>query len=82
MEVYIIEEFDITDGQRLIDKSEPYISAEKAMKDHLYRHLEWKYISTQKFSGTILEHWEAESSYNDRKYLYSLEGYHVIGSDD
>lgn len=82
MEVYIIDEFDITDGQRLIYRSEPYINAEKAMKDHLYRHLEWKYITQQKFSGTVLEHWEAESIYNGRKYLYLLEPCHVMGSDD
>lgn len=82
MDVYIIDEFDMTDGQRLIDRSEPFISAEEAMKDYLYRHLDWKYITNIKFGGTVLEHWEAESSYNGRKYLYSLEACHVVGSND
>lgn len=82
IEVFVVDEFDVTDGHIFIDRSDPYISAEKAMKDLPYRHLDWKYISTTKFDGTIMERWEAVSETQDGKYLYNLEAVYVIGSDD
>jgi len=82
IEVFVVDEFDITDEYNFVDRSDPYISAEKAMKDFLYRHLDWKYISTTKFDGTVMERWEAVSETQNGKYFYSLEAVPVIGSDD
>lgn len=58
--------------------SEPYISAEYAMKDWFHNELEWRHVAITKFSGTVLEHWQAE----DNEYDYVLEKQHVNGSED
>lgn len=56
--------------------SDPYISAERAIQD--YNWLEWSHVNTTKFSGTVLDFWEAE---ND-KFSFLIKKEHVIGSDD
>jgi len=75
MYVWFISTFDVVG---LIDTSEPFFSAEKAMKYICYKHLEWKHIETPKFGGAVLEHWQAE--FNGNQYVLDKE--YVIGSDD
>lgn len=66
------------DNNEIDEVSEPFISAEYAMKDWLFNHLDWKHVEEPKFSGTVLEHWQAE----DDIYDYILEKHHVAGSED
>ncbi len=75
MYVWFVTIFD-EDG--VIDTGEPFISAEKAMNDICYRHLDWKHVEMPKFDGAILEHWQAEHEGRD----YILDKEYVIGSDD
>lgn len=65
------------DNEELDEVSQPYISAEYAMKDWFFHHLEWKHVENVKFSGTVLDHWQAESE----EYDYVLEAQHVEGSN-
>lgn len=65
------------DTNDIDEVSEPYISAEYAMKDWFFHHLEWKHVETPKFGGVILEHWQAESE----TYDYVLQAQHVNGSE-
>lgn len=60
-----------------VEVSEPYVSAEYAMKDWFWKHLPWEHVKITKFGGAVLEHWEAE----DEKYEYLLESQHVNGAD-
>jgi hypothetical protein len=57
--------------------SEPYISAEYAMRDWFWNHLDWRLIRNPKFGGAVLEHWYAE----DDKYEFILESQHVNGTE-
>lgn len=75
MYVWFVSVFD---DEGFVDTDEPFISAERAMSDVCYKHLDWKYIQRPKFDGTIMEHWQAE--YEGRDYILDKE--HVIGSDD
>lgn len=76
MNVWIVTTH-IKETDDIDEVSEPYISAECAMKDWPFRHLEWKHIETPKFGGTVLEHWQAE----DNSFDYVLESQHVNGSE-
>lgn len=57
--------------------SEPYVSAEYAMKDWFHNHLDWTHVQQPKFGGAVLEHWQAE----DDEFEYILEAQHVNGTD-
>jgi len=68
----------IFDDEGFVDKSEPFFSAEKAMKDICYHHINWKHIEIPKFGGVVMEHWQAE--FDGKEYILDKE--YVIGSDD
>lgn len=68
----------IFDEDELVDQSEPFVSAKRAMTDICYRHLDWKHVNNTKFDGTVLEHWKAE--FEGRDFL--LDKKYVTGSDD
>lgn len=65
----------LKDGQ-LDDVSEPFISADFAMRDWQFNHLDWTHVVNTKFSGTEMDHWQAEDDYYD----YVLEAQYVVGS--
>lgn len=65
------------DTSEIDEISEPFVSAEYAMRDWLFNHLDWKHIKQPKFGGAVLEHWQAEDDTHD----YVLEEQHVNGSD-
>lgn len=62
--------------EELDDISEPFVSAEYAMSDWFFRHLNWKHVEMPKFGGAVLEHWQAE----DDNYDYILESQYVVGT--
>lgn len=76
MKIWQVSTYRKSDNQ-LDEVSELYISAEYAMKDWFFNHLEWQHIETPKFGGVVLEHWQAESEL----HFYILEGQHVNGSN-
>lgn len=76
--MYVWTVFSYTKDEKLEEVSQPYITAEYAMRDWFFNHLDWKHVQTEKFSGTMLEHWQAE----DDDYHYLLEPQHVEGSND
>lgn len=75
--MYIWTVFSYTKDDRLEEVSQPYVSAECVMKDWFFNHLDWKFVEFEKFSGTKLNHWQAE----DENYTYVIEAQHVEGSD-
>ena len=68
----------LKDTDQIDEISQPFISAEYAMKDWMFNHLDWKHVEFPKFGGAVLEHWQAE----DERYNYLLERQHVVGSYD
>lgn len=64
------------DTEDIDEISQPYISAEHAMKDWEFNWLDWKHVEVPKFGGDVLEHWQAESELYD----FVLESNHVVGT--
>lgn len=75
MYVWFVSSFD---EKGFVDKSEPFFSAEKAMNDIEFRHINWNHIEIPKFGGAVMEHWQAE--YEGMEFVLDKE--YVIGSDD
>lgn len=77
MNVWTIVSY-LKDTNQIDEISQPFISAEYAMKDWLFNHLKWEHVEFLKFGGAVLEHWQAE----DERYHYILEKQYVVGSND